>query len=135
MANNYTFFSTTLRIPDGTSPQAKKIVEDLEDAYDNESDDGESDELGGCTVEIDDTNVTVYSEGAGDIDVAVSIFQALLDGLQLEGPLIFEWAATCSKPRPGEFGGGAVIIRRGKETVAMDTSSWATEYLAKETTT
>ena len=56
--------------------------------------------------------VWVGSEDSGDVDYTADLVQALLKRFNLDLVVSFEWANTCSKPRLGAFGGGAVVISR-----------------------
>ncbi len=54
----------------------------------------------------------VRSEDSGDVDYTVDLVQAFLKRFELDLVVSFQWANTCSRPRPNAFGGGAVVISR-----------------------
>lgn len=65
-----------------------------------------------CYIHFDGSAILVYSEDGGSVEHAVALVQALW---QTFGPHDdtwgkIEWAETCSKARPGEFGGGCVVF-------------------------
>ena len=73
---------------------------------------GESVE-GGLGVRVQDFGgFAVYTEESGDAAGAAALATALIEHFGLE-PVGFEWAETCSAPRIGEFGGGAVLCAAG----------------------
>lgn len=68
----------------------------------------------------------LYSE-SGFGDWTVEFFSWVLEDMPEEIRFIsFEYACTCSKMRPGEFGGGAWFIHRGGMEV-INTGSWLHE--------
>jgi hypothetical protein len=79
----------------------------------------------GFSVEFadDSSEVVLYAEDWGNLDSATTIMQAFLNKFQPDGYFKIEWADTCSKARPGEFGGGAVFVT-AKEIKWMSTNSW-----------
>ncbi len=72
----------------------------------------------------------VASDESGDIEVVVAIVQATMARFDLPGAVHIQWANTCSKLRPGEFGGGAVVITKDDEEW-MTTSRWVDEKIAE----
>jgi hypothetical protein len=52
----------------------------------------------------------------------------LQKAFDVEEAIYFEWAATCSKPRVGEFGGGAVVVKGG-EALYMSTNECVDQLL------
>ena len=80
----------------------------------------------------DPTTVWVYFDD-GDMQVTVAILEyAMATMPEMLSPQGFEWADTCSRPRIGEFGGGAVALWRGKDTQWMNTSYWLSQVLSSE---
>ena len=73
----------------------------------------------------------IYMEESGDLEGLVSALYEFSAYFKLEYPIGFEWANSCSKMRPGEFGGGAVVIKPGKKPKWNSTGNW----LAKELNT
>ena len=56
----------------------------------------------------DDNCLGLSSQAAGDVEATGVLTSALIQAFDLN-PVGFEYAMTCSRPRPGEFGGGAVF--------------------------
>lgn len=52
----------------------------------------------------------VYSEESGDIDNLSIFVQAYLKKFMPKAHFTMQWASTCSKPRVGEFHGGAMVV-------------------------
>jgi hypothetical protein len=46
------------------------------------------------------------------VGYTVDLVQAFLKRFELDLVVSFQWANTCSRPRPNAFGGGAVVISR-----------------------
>lgn len=69
---------------------------------------------GDFTAKFDGDALHVYSEENFSIDAFVTLFTAFLHVHPKSKHKRFEltWAATCSAPRAGEFGGGYVIVTR-----------------------
>lgn len=63
-----------------------------------------------CEVETQGNTVYMYSEESFDSEMVAGFLSAFLRAHNRTDILSFEYAVTCSKPRPGEFGGGAVVI-------------------------
>ena len=53
-------------------------------------------------------------DGCGDIDVVLYLVQSLFKHFNLDRTWTLTWAATCSKARPGQFGGGVAVVSRDK---------------------
>jgi len=56
--------------------------------------------------------------------------------LGLTGTWGFEWAHTCSKPRPDAFGGGACLIdlAKGEAIGSITSNEWLSRVLANPET-
>lgn len=95
-----------------------EISEDSADCFPNFSED------------FYDSGVCVYAEEYGDIDNAVAIFQTFLKKFRPDDYFKIEWAETCSKPRSGEFGGGAVFVT-ADNVEWITTGTWVSERAKK----
>lgn len=51
-------------------------------------------------------------EGNGEPILAMRVVQAFFRAFSDDGIFWLSWAETCSKPRVGQFGGGAVVCTR-----------------------
>jgi hypothetical protein len=122
MANNYTQFSVALEGLDEVALTfADDVWEQMRDIEDDEDTASEADPAVAAARRIIDRsegfcNDLVVERGTlyishdetGDVDQAVA----------------FQWADICSKPRPDEFGGGAVVFSRNGEKW-MNSYQWA----------
>jgi hypothetical protein len=70
------------------------------------------------------------SDGEGNVDFAVSLVQTYLAKFNPTGIIAFEYAQTCSSPRVGEFGGGAVVVTADDEQWE-NTNSWVSRTVAQ----
>lgn len=75
--------------------------------------------------EDDHSGVYLWSE-YGHLENAANIFQAFLKKFSPDRYFKIEWASTCSKFRPGEFGGGAVFVT-ADNVEWNSTDSWISE--------
>ena len=116
MANNYTLFSVSL----GKCSNEECEWLKTEYAYKHEETLVDS-----FHINIDAGDVTIYSDECGDCEAAANLIQAFLKKFRPKQWVILETAFTCSKARPGEFG-GAVVLVTAKKQHWMNTSQWAT---------
>lgn len=78
------------------------------------------------SLEIDSDCVLIHSDECGDPDLAALIIEMYLRHFHANYGVLLEFAMTCSKMRPGEFGGGAAYVTRfGVDW--WDKSSWLKE--------
>lgn len=105
MANYYTEFSTFIPMPGVTEEALEKWLEDHRNDETRESD------WFGCDASYDDGGLWVRSR-EGDVVEASELIQKALDYFEIEGSVVFEYSFTCSKLRPGGFGGGVAVITR-----------------------
>ena len=125
MANMYIHFSE--EIPD-LSPQEiewwqSKIEYSLSQAG-TEDENGLVQELA-AAVFPKDGNLWISDQGTGegDIEAVINCVAEWINTFRPDYVFSLEWANTCSKPRPGEFGGGAVIVTRNN-TEWFTTGQW-----------
>jgi hypothetical protein len=76
------------------------------------------------------TNLWIYSEEHVNIDNMGALLHTFMEKFKREGFIKITWSETCSRPRVGEFGGGALVIT-AKKWDFMHTSTMA-ENLARE---
>lgn len=127
MADNYLQFSFAYRLPKADAHLLKQIFNT--DKEEGKNTDNPDKDLGGVYIVVDaedetHADVTIYAEEYGNPDAVACTLRRFLKqqagSLKVMG---FEWAVTCSKPRVGEFGGGAVVVtNRGIRY--MNTSTW-----------
>ena len=70
---------------------------------------------GGC--------VHIYDDESANVEALVELLRDWVRRTGYTEPIAFEWAVTSSCPRPGEFGGGAVVIYNA-ETTWLSTMQW-----------
>ena len=119
MANNYTEFSEM--IPCETKEQQAWLLQKLAVAI--EFDDGEK--VPTCAFETDGKDVWVYTEDSVDLDALADVVAAFQVRFNIDKPWTLTWADTCSKPRISNFGGGGIVVYKGK-THWMNTWGWCT---------
>jgi len=119
MANNYTLFSEVIT---GFTAEEKAWVMALTD--DPESDPPDLVAAGIATKEIDSDDwpgfeweltepageLWIHSEECGNVVHAAQFVRAFLARFRPKASWQMTWAEICSKPRTGEFGGGAVFV-------------------------
>jgi hypothetical protein len=70
-----------------------------------------------------------YSEESGDPELVAVLLWKYLQAFHPDRYIAFEYACTCSKPRPDEFSGGAYFVTA--ETIASQTTfDWIFEKQA-----
>ena len=72
----------------------------------------------------------IFSEESGNLENAALFIQQFLRKFRPDGYVSLTWAATCSKMRAGEFGGGAAFITAEKIEF-MDSYSWVDKQIAE----
>jgi len=121
MANNYTHFSFMLPRPDS---QTRDDLEAFVALYKAEAAAAEAaneetwqQNYSGINYQVEPKGIWVSDRyGEGNVDAAVAISRRYLTHFGLENSgLILEWACTCSKPRLGEFFGGAILVTVDEE--------------------
>ena len=120
MANNYLLFSEVLTLKN--KKEEKWAREELTRL--SEAEDGN-----GCPVidfqwNIEDGGIWFYTEEAGEPNTVGTFVQSFLKKFYPEDVWKLTWAATCSKPRIGEFSGGAMVVT-AKKIYFMEASDWA----------
>ncbi len=123
MANNYCQGSCALKLEPHMLEGAKQIVEN----YISELDGRE--EYVGIDVDVDEDSVWIRQDEAFEAEQVAELVQLLLESLGIDEPFVFSWAYTCSKLRINEFGGGACVVRRGKEPHFIDAMTQAYRYI------
>ena len=123
MANNYLEYSAFLEIPPAKIEQARAIV--AREIARLEADDEWC--YCGTRADVEAKGVWFHAEESGNTDHVEAIARALVEELEISKPFCCSWAYTCSSPRIDEFGGGAMAVRRGHETVWVDALNAAQE--------
>jgi hypothetical protein len=72
----------------------------------------------------------LYAEEFGDVEMMTELMQRFLQKFRPKKYVVLTWAETCSKPRPDEFGGGAMLVT-SKEVRRMNAHRWADEEMEK----
>jgi len=71
----------------------------------------------------------VYSEESADLDHVVGVVQSFLRKFRPKSCCCLQYAETCSRPRIGEFGGGAVFVTADNVNW-LNTGAWVTDRTA-----
>ena len=77
---------------------------------------------------VGEGDLWVWSMDYGDVYNVALLVQVFLARFDRDDRWGMEWVNTCSKPRPGEFGGGAVFVTKD-EMRFMTTSEWLREQV------
>lgn len=122
MANNYEQFSEMIECHTGL--QREGLLEMLDARSDND--------VYICEYAPEnDTKVLVYADEGCDVEELAEIITAWLRKFDLDDYIIISIAYTCSKPRPGEFGGYAMGITKDR-VEGLDARDAMKRLLAKE---
>jgi len=127
MANNYCETSAFLNVPADKLEQAAQIVDREVESFDEDEDWGYC----GVEAEMEGDGVWFHSDGV-IIDHLEQIAKALVEELEIDEPFYASWSYTCDKPRIDEFGGGALCVRRGKDTIWFDAMNHVHNIVEKE---
>jgi hypothetical protein len=120
MADNYCQSSSFINVPADKIEQAKSIVTRVEDEVEK------SEGYVGFIAEVREDGVLIYSDENNIAPEHVEkLVVALVNELCLLGVHVCSWSYTCSKPRIGEFGGGAFAVQFGYPTVWIDAADEA----------
>ena len=85
---------------------------------------------GQCSLDIEGDTAIVYSEEDGSTEYAECVIQLYLSRFWPTKAMTLEVAYTCSKARPGEFGGAASLIT-AFSVQWMSTQSWVHEMRSR----
>jgi hypothetical protein len=125
MANNYTQFSQV--IENLTKEEHDWIEETLEERFDIGNDEWLGDYF---DHQLYDDYIWFYSEEACSVDGVMDFVQEFLTKFRPNDVFSMEWADYCSKPRVGEFGGGACVVTKD-EIHFIHTNDWVYQKLAE----
>lgn len=146
MSNNYTQFSFAFKVK-GLKAKAwiDRLVDKLVKASNEEKVDEEILEIFpdwedyldvGFRTEMEPSageknqfDLIVFCDESGNVDHAANFVQAILQRFDPKGKVGFQWADTCDKMRPDQFGGGACVVT-ATSTKFMSTFQWLEKELA-----
>ena len=116
MANYYTTTSAKLEVPPKLIDRAMETAERVYTAIEYEE--------GSCNIEFDneDDGIWFFGEYVTP-DHMVDIAKEIIEELELTTPFICSWAHTCERPIIDAFGGGAALVRLGRDTIYIDALS------------
>ena len=128
MANNYCESSSFLPLTPEEVGKAEKIISRIISKFEEDDNEG----YFGADVKLQPDGVWFcHDESINPEHVAV-LASALINELGIDEPFVFSWSYACSKPRIDEFGGGACVIRRGKEDAWFDAMTLAQSLVGEE---
>ncbi len=104
MANNYLQFSVQIL---HLTPQEEAYWRGVMLRQENEYDEGYTLNY---SFRFYGDYVMLYAEEFGDLEILADDIQMFLKKFRPTKRIEVEWAETCSSMRPGEFGGGALLI-------------------------
>ena len=78
-------------------------------------------------IRIDDCGLCICEDETFDPEQAAILTQAILCAYDLEQPIKFEASYICDRPRPGAFGGLAVLVTKDEITSKSTSSLFADE--------
>lgn len=138
MANNYINFSFDIALTPEANEWAKRILNAGKDAWGEDLEDEEAaevfpdwDDAGqelGFDFSFEEFDgrplLIIYdNDGEANTEGVVTFVRAYLKKFEPKGMVGFEVAATCSKHRPGEFGGSAHIVT-ADDVFDFSTADW-----------
>jgi len=129
MANNYCESSSMLGLPSDKYEEAEVIIDRIIEEL--ESDEEENGYVG-CDVSLESEGVWFRHEESINVDHVERFAKALIEELEIDEPFYCSWSYACDKPHIDEFGGGAMVIQRGKETYWVDAMSHARSYVKEQ---
>lgn len=124
MADIYLQFSTVLHV--GSADNARAALAWLADesnpvGFEFPDERGFVATTDGCA----DGDIHLYAEHSGDPDNVLAFARKCGAEFRLPGKWGFAWAETCSRLRPGEFGGGAFVLHFADGSVdSLSLSGW-----------
>ena len=119
MANNYTIFSEMLLISGKEEREwLERLIEQLENGDEEGPDAAFVKEYSnnfhgnylGFDAKFEDEGLWIYTEESGNVDAVAAFVQYFLERFHPDKYWTLTWACTCSKPRVGEFDGGAILV-------------------------
>jgi len=126
MADNYCMSSSLVIIPEEKKKEAEQILNKVID--DIKSIEGYI----GFEYKFEEKGLWIYGEENFQTEHAHSLIKQLVEDLELPKIHVCSWAYTCSKPRIGDFGGGAFVVQKGIDTVWVDAASLAADMALKK---
>lgn len=114
MANNYCESSSYLELTQEQLRKAPEIINRIEKKIEEE------DGWFGLDINLELDGVWFSYDESINPDHLEAVARDLIEELEVDKPFYASWSYTCSKPRLDEFGGGAMAIIRGKDTIWVD---------------
>lgn len=81
-------------------------------------------------LEVSSHSMALWNEDCFPAELVASFVHHLLKKFNLNQVVVITWAEYCSKPRPDEFGGGAVFVCKNAIDF-LDQSAWIEECKKK----
>ncbi len=146
MANNYTQFAEVITMPREAAEYAVALQAAAWRVVDDETlEPGDeqparaliaeyADRCGGewygtsTTFEVCDNGLYIAAEESGDLEAVALVIQYTFRHFGLTNFAYIEYANTCSRMRPGEFGGGAMVVTKD-DTRWLSTSLWVSQTI------
>jgi hypothetical protein len=119
MADYYTQASEVYPLEADQVATAKQVVKDFEDAVES-GEFSEDKDFVDFAWEFIKEGLWIHEDESLDLDQVEALIKRLQEALNDEKHFVMSWAGTCSKPRIGEFGGGAFAVKKGHPTYWVD---------------
>lgn len=121
MANSYTLSCSLLKLTPDQQLKAKDIV----DRVVGEMEENDFDDWGflGVDVSWEAEGMVLQHDESIVMGHAVQLVRAVIEELEIDESFIAGWSGHCDKSRIDEFYGGAVLVKRGYETVWLNPMS------------
>jgi hypothetical protein len=83
--------------------------------------------------EAEPGTICIYSDEYCEPEHVTRFVLLCAEAFKLTGLWGFTWCRSCSKPRPGGFGGGALLFNLGRRRIAgsFECSDWLAEQISK----
>lgn len=117
MADNYTQFSEMIFCK--TKEQQEWLMRKLAVAVKDE----EGEAHPACEFAADREDIWVHAWDSGDLNALADVVATFQNVFEIREPWTLTWANTCSKPRTSQFGGGGIVVYKGK-VHGMNTWDW-----------
>lgn len=127
MANNYQQMAEEIKCP------SKEAADWLEEQLRKEIDPDTEAPICEWRREDGENDILLYMDEGGNTEMLTDVLWDYLKKFNIPEPLALHWAYICDKSRPGEFGGGCVVISKDHEPHWLDLQHYAQQYMAKLT--
>ena len=83
-----------------------------------------------CDLSLQARVLSIWTDESGDVDVLVQAIAYWQKLFKIDEPVGFEWINDADKPTDDAYGGGAVVIHKGK-CKWLNTGAWLSNQMEK----